>query len=304
MTSPSTENAEEKDSTRPSPIRDEEAGDSQKDLESLSIHPVPCMQGAFEESIMESADPGQFKKANDKLNTYARRQQLLELEDFGEEYSSRWRQKPGAKFHPLWKLIAQISFGINLLYKRQAKSDEEVVKILQTHVDEVDNFLEDTMADLDLAIKDIDERINFLLLALEHGRTFNKMLKDKTFRSAIIDGNDIIERILERTSRAVSHSLQDIDTGTAATAELAKFLERLGPDWTNGLEHLHGDSIAMRGNADGWCRCFADLRIKSDHLTRLMVQLQSIIGEVAKRCGIASRKRTVHLVLTLVIRQS
>ncbi len=294
MTSPGTENAEEEDSTRPSPIRDEEAGDDQTDLESLSIHPIPCMQGAFEESIMESADPAQFKKANDKLNAHARRQQLLELEDFSKEYSSRWRQKPGAKFHPLWKLIAQISFGVNLLYQRQAKSDGEVVKILQTHVDEVDNFLEDTMADLDLAIKDINERISFLLLALEHSRTFNKMLTDKTFRNAIIDGNDIIERILQRTSRAVSNSLRDINTGMAANAELAKFLERLGPDWTNDVEDLQGVYTAMRANADGWCRCFEDLRVKSDHLTRLMVQLQSIIGEVAKRCGIASRKRTVH----------
>lgn len=298
MALPSTKDADEEINRASPPIRDREAGDNHIHVELLSIHPIPCMQGAFEESIMESTDPALLKKAYNKLNAHARRQQLLELDDFSEEYSSRWGQKPGAKFHPLWKLIAQISFGVNLLHQQQARSDVEVVQILQTHVDEVDNFLQDTMADLDLAIKDIDERIGFLLLALEHGRTFNKMLNDKTFRSAIIDGNDIIERILAHTSRAVSNSLRDINTGMAATFELGKFLERLGRDWTNSIEDLHGVDTAMcamRGNTDGWSRCFEDLQFKSNHLTRLIVQLQSIVGEVAKRCGIASRKRTVGL---------
>jgi len=132
------------------------------------------MQAAFEESIMEYSEEA-FHYVKDKLNAHARRQQLLEEDSFGNEYSARWRQKPGSKYHPLWKLVAQISFGIHLLHQRTAKSDHEVVKILQTHVDEIDSFLEDTMADFDLAASDIEERIEYLILPLHNGRTFEQM---------------------------------------------------------------------------------------------------------------------------------
>lgn len=137
-------------------------------------HPISCMQGAFEESIMEYTAES-FGYIKDRLDSHARRQHLLEEETFDEGYSPRWRQKPGSKFHPLWKLIAQISFGIHLLHQRTAKSDHEVVKILQTHVDEIDSFLEDTMADFDLAISDIEERIEYLIMPLHNGRTFEQM---------------------------------------------------------------------------------------------------------------------------------
>jgi len=47
--------------------------------------------------------------------------------------------------------MAQISFGIYLLLHGIAKDDEQVMNILQGHVDEVDEFLETTLADFDLA---------------------------------------------------------------------------------------------------------------------------------------------------------
>jgi len=42
-------------------------------------------------------------------------------------------------------------------------------------VDEIDSFLEDTMADFDLATSDIEERIEYLIMPLHNGRTFEKM---------------------------------------------------------------------------------------------------------------------------------
>lgn len=106
-------------------------------------------------------------------------------------------------------MIAQISFGIHLLHKRTAKSEEEVISILQTHVDDVDGFLEDTNYDFDIAVQDIEERSQLLRMPLENGRVFDKMLRNHDFRTAIIDGNDIIERIIFRTRHAQSKSMDD-----------------------------------------------------------------------------------------------
>ena len=111
-------------------------------------HPVASMQGAFEESILESTTPDPRRQSTD-ANAEARRQRLLESNHFDDSWTTRWRQPPNSRHHPLAKLIAQIVFDMHLLQQQAAKSDEEVVKILQTHVDEVDNFLEKTTEDFD-----------------------------------------------------------------------------------------------------------------------------------------------------------
>ncbi|KAL9058261.1 MAG: hypothetical protein Q9162_001860 [Coniocarpon cinnabarinum] len=227
------------------------------------------------------------------LDAATRRLQLLELDKPDEEhYSSRWRRKPGAKFHPLWKLIAQISFGIHLLHKEIAKSEEEVIRILQTHVDEIDGFLEDVGADFDLAMRDIDERLRLLLLPLEHGRTFSRMLRDRDFRQSIIDGNDIIERICSRTRLAMDQSLDDVEKGLEATAQLSKFLDRLGKDWPNRDEDMDAIYNAMHGNADGWHCAFSDIQRKGEKLKKMIRRLERIVSEVERQAGIASRRQT------------
>ena len=257
--------------------------------DSVPVHPVLCLRGPFEESIVESMDP-RSRHTRDTLDAATRRLQLLELDENSEEYSSRWRQQPGAKFHPLFKIIAQISFGVHLLQKKMAKSEKEVIRILQMHVKEVDGFLEDTTADFDLATKDVEERTKLLLMPLEHGRTFDKMLRDKAFRTAIIDGNDIIERIISRTTKSMNNALSDISKGVDATAELAKFLDRLGTSWTDGRQDMEGVYMAMLGNAEGWYRCFSNIKFKSNHLARLLMRLESIVNEVTKRAAVASRR--------------
>ena len=275
------------------------------------VHPVSALRGAFEESIEEAMD--QDHKVTSRLNAATRRLQLLQLDDddlFGEGHSARWRrQKPGAKYHPLWKLIAQISFGVHLLHKKIAKSEDEVIKILQTHIDDIDAFLEDTNLDFDLAVKDIEERTELLCIPLDNGKVFDRMLRSKSFRSAILEGNDIIEKIIQRTNRAMSRSLDDgqycrvrvsaftnisqVKSGLEATAEFAKFLDRLGNEWTSKDEEIKGVYDAMQGNAEGWYCCFENLQEKGDYLQKILIRLDTLVGDVARRAGIASRRKTV-----------
>ena len=259
------------------------------------IHPVSTMQGAFEESMTETLNeddpdvPDRYSKAD----SVTRRKMLLEQEQYERTVAGRWKQKPGEKFHPLWKLVAQISFGIHLLQQGLAKSDEEVLKILQTHVDEVDGFLERTTEDFDLAQGDINERIRYLKLPLEHGQVFDQMLADRSFRAAIVEGNEKIEHIIDRTAAAMNDALKDVQKGLDATRELAKYMSKIDKQWEDRSEEHDSVYMAMIGNTEGWTRAFLTLQSKGSHLRKGLVQLGSIVAEMQKRAGAASRKNIV-----------
>ncbi|KAF2086256.1 hypothetical protein K490DRAFT_44647 [Saccharata proteae CBS 121410] len=260
------------------------------------VHPIACMQGAFEESILESmeeTDPTDENANTREQGAKARRQRLLEEDGCNGSYNSQWRKKPGAKYHPLWKLLAQISFGVHLLNQQLAKSDEEVARILKTHVQEVDQFLEKTTEDFDLAVADIQERINYLKLPLEHVNIFDIMLDDKQFRTSIVEGNEKIEKIVERTARAMNDSLVDVEKGVEAINELSRYLKRIGSQWTGGDEELLSIYTAMCGNSEGWLNCLKSLQEKGDSLGVALVQLGSILNEMSKRAGVASRRSIV-----------
>ena len=258
-------------------------------------HPVPTMQGAFEESMVETINdeepdaPDQYSNAD----SVARRKMLLEQEQYERTVAGRWKQKAGEKFHPLWKLVAQISFGMHLLQQGLAKSDEEVLKILQTHVDEVDGFLERTTEDFDLAQGDINERIRYLKLPLEHGEVFDQMLSDRSFRVAIVEGNEKIEHIIDRTAAAMNDALKDVQKGLDATRELAKYMTRIDKQWEDRSEEHDSVYLAMIGNTEGWTRAFLTLQSKGGHLRKALVQLGTIVAEMQRRAGAASRKNLV-----------
>lgn len=280
-------------------IREPE-GDADDDSESMAdkppIHPVPCMQGAFEESMIETTNDasGQSSKVqSEKIDSATRRRILLEQEANEETHAAKWRQKPGERYHPLWKLVAQIAFGVHLLHKQMAKSDEEVIKILQTHVDEVDGFLERTTEDFDLAINDIEERMRYLKLPLEHSEVFDEMLTVREFRIEIVDGNEKIEHIINRTAAAMTDALRDIKQGLDATKELARYQIRLDKEWEYRSPELESVYLAMKGNAEGWFRCFVGLQTKGDVLGVALQQLGSVVAEIQKRAGVASRKAIV-----------
>ena len=252
-------------------------------------HPVPSMQGAFEESIYESSEPNPQPKSADST-AEARRQRVLEVNHYDDAWTTRWKQKPSARHHPLAKLMAQIVFGMHLLHQQAAKSDEEVVKILQTHVDEVDNFLEKTTDDFDLAIKDIAERIRFLKLPMSHPDVFGKMLEDKAFRTQLMEGNDKIENIIERTSRAMNAAALDMQKGKAATKELGFYLNSVSDDWPGEKRDLEAVLTAMRGNEQGWKHCYKDLQAKSLELRDDLDELSTVIREMVRMASDASRR--------------
>lgn len=256
-------------------------------------HPVPEMQAAFEESIRESTEDDERPKSLDN-GPEARRQKVLESGTYDDSWMTRWRQKPGARHHPLLKLMAQIVFGMHLLQQQAAKSDEEVVKILQTHVDEVDNFLEKTTEDFDLAIKDINERIHFLKLPMEHKEVFETMLEDKQFRTQLLDGNDKIEKIIDRTTRAMSAALLDVQKGKLATKELGLYLTGVKDQWPSDTEDLDAIYGAMQGNEQGWKHCLKDLQKKGIELKGCLTQLATVIGEMSSLAAAASRKQRPH----------
>ena len=259
------------------------------------VHPVPTMQGAFEESMNETMndDEPEVPDRYSKADSVTRRKLLLEQQEYERTVAGRWKQKPGEKFHPLWKLVAQISFGMHLLQQGLAKSDEEVLKILQTHVDEVDGFLERTTEDFDLAQNDINERIRYLKLPLEHGQVFDQMLADRPFRVAIVEGNEKIEHIIDRTAAAMNDALKDVQKGLDATRELAKYMTRVDKQWEDRTEEHDSVYLAMIGNTEGWTRAFLTLQSKGSHLRKALNQLGSIVAEMQRRAGAASRKNLV-----------
>ncbi|KAL8766428.1 MAG: hypothetical protein Q9209_006804 [Squamulea sp. 1 TL-2023] len=269
--------------------------DSLSDMEDAKppVHPVLQMQGAFEESMMETLNESEDPESQNRMSTadsVSRRKMLLEQDEYQRTVAGRWKQRPGEQFHPLWKLVAQISFGMHLLQQGLAKSDEEVIKILQTHVDEIDGFLERTTEDFDLAQGDIDERVRYLRLPLEHGSVFDTMLNDRNFRIAIVEGNEKIEHIIDRTAAAMNDSLKDVQKGLDATRELAKYLTRVDKQWDERSEEHDSVYLAMIGNTEGWTRAFLTLQSKGNALRRALIQLGGIVAEMQRRAGAASRK--------------
>ncbi|KAK8204049.1 hypothetical protein IWZ01DRAFT_104997 [Phyllosticta capitalensis] len=260
-------------------------------LDRAPSHPIACMQGAFDESIVEAQRAVDYDDQDTLDDPKARRQRLIEDDDYGDSYTAQWRKKnPTAKWHPLWKLVAQISFGVHLLNQQLAKSDKEVSNILKRHVQELDIFLERTTEDFDLALVDIKERISHLKLPLEHVNIFDIMLDDHQFRTSIVDGNEKIEKIVERTARAMNDSLMDVEKGIDAIQELSKYLAAIGCGWADGDEEIMGIYMAMCQNSEGWLECLRSLQQKGNDLGVALVQLGSILNEISKRAGVASRR--------------
>lgn len=264
----------------------------------VPTHPIATMQGAFAESMLQAADTSTDPKP--KASTAASRRQILLDQDASEEtHADRWKQKPGAKYHELWKLMAQISFGIYLLLNGIAKDDEQVMNILQGHVDEVDEFLETTLEDFDLAQEDIDERLKFLKLPLENIEIFDSMLEDRQFRTQIVNGNERIEHVIMRTSAAMNAALKDVQQGLDACKEFTIYLaeEQEDPVWRDEQPDMEKVFDAMKGNVEGWYKAYVSLQTKGNHLGVALVQLGSIVAEMDRRAGEISRKTRVCTVL-------
>ncbi|KAK3671441.1 hypothetical protein LTR78_008719 [Recurvomyces mirabilis] len=280
----------ESDDVYQTPLEVVEHEDERESVMQPPVHPLPSMQGAFEESIVESTAADETVLPSSGADAEARRQDLLEARQYDDSCNSRWKQRATARYHPLLKLMAQIVFGMHLLQEEQAKSDGEVVKILQTHVNEVDSFLERTSEDFGLAITDIEERIGHLRLPLEHVEVFNSMLEDKDFRTQLLEGNAKIEKIIDRTAKAMNGALADVQHGIQATQELGKYLHESQDRWpmsNASVADVHG---AMGGNQQGWLKFLQELQAKGKKLGTSLVQLATLIGEMSRLAAAASRR--------------
>jgi hypothetical protein len=160
-------------------------------------------------------------------------------------------------------------------------------------VDDVDGFLESTTEDFDLAQSDVAERLRYLKLPLEHVEVFDRMLEDRTFRVSIVEGNEKIEHIMERTSEATKDALKDVQKGLQATNALGKYLEKVNLSWTTRSPEHDAVFVAMVGNVEGWHRAFEDLYHQGSRLGVSLVQLAGIVSEMQRRAGVASRKTLV-----------
>ena len=269
---------------------DEDDSDVESETMDPPVHPVSSMQEAFEESIIESTEDDDGSKTLLNADAEARRRKLLDSNQYDDSWTTRWKQKPTAKYHPLLKFMAQIVFGMHLLQQQQAKSEEEVVKILQIHVNEVDSFLERTSEDFDLAIKDVEERIRYLKLPMKHLDVFDIMLDDKEFRTQLLDGNDKIEKIIDRTARAMNASLLDVQKGVEANKELGKYLDTVHDQWPRRKRTISDVFDAMRGNEQGWAKYLKDLRTKGKNLGDNLMSLGTVISEMSKLAAAASRR--------------
>jgi len=251
-------------------------------------HPVPQLQGPFEESMIESVKE-EFDDQEVPLDAMTRRTMLLEAPSYQRIVAGRWKQKAGEKYHPLWKLVAQLSFGMHLLAQNMAISEEEVMKILQSHVDDIDGFLERTTEDFDLAQSDVQERLRCLKLPLMHVDVFDRMLEDRSFRASILDGNEKIDHVISRTKRALKDALKDVQKGFDAINVVEKYLNKLSTSWTRQTPEHEAVFVAMLGNVDGWRRAFLELHLQGNKLAGSLKKLAEVVAEMQRRAAVVSR---------------
>lgn len=257
-------------------------------------HPIPQLQKPFEESMIESSDTRDDEDV--PTDAMARRTMLLEAPTYERVIAGRWKQKPGEKYHPLWKLVAQLSFGMHLLAESMAISEGEVMRILQSHVDDIDGFLERTTDDFDLAQSDIHERIRCLKLPLAHGDIFDRMLEDRAFRASILDGNEKIDHVISRTKKAAKDALKDVQKGFDATTMLEKYLTKLNSTWKRDSPEHEAVLVAMLGNVEGWRQAFLELHLQGNKLAGSLAKLADIVSEMEQRAAIVSRNVLVSAI--------
>jgi len=87
----------------------------------------------------------------------------------------------------------------------------------------------------------------------------------------------------------------DIGKALEATELMSNYLTSIDEDWPGednaSVEIFH----TMQANADGWEEAMAALQMKANGLGVVLVQLETILNEMAKRAGVASRKSIVSV---------
>ncbi|KAJ5504719.1 hypothetical protein N7463_007593 [Penicillium fimorum] len=252
-------------------------------------HPITQLQGPFEESIVETTD-GSGNKWVVNIDAQTRRRDLLENEEYERLCGRKWRQKASEKYHPFWKLISQMIFGVHLLAKSLAKSDGLVMKILQKHVNELDGFLERTTEDFLIVRLDVRTRMQYLSLPLGNLDVFDEMLQDRNFRLSVVAYNDQIEHSIDRFTLVITDSLKDLQKAKEAMGALWFYFRKLTDEGCFKSESLKAFHQAMMDNMEGWIVAISKLRRRGSALKKALAQLGLATTEMQRRVGVASRK--------------
>lgn len=259
-------------------------------------HPIMSMQEAFAESMIEATEPVVTEKAiSVAKDAQERRHLLLNAESLDDIPPTKWRQRSNQNCHQMWKLISQISFGSYLLFDGMARSNAEVLELLRCHITEIDEFIEVTSQDLDLAIVDTQERLKCLAIPLENTIVLDQMLLDHDFRASIEAGNAKVDHVIMRTTSAMNDALEDVKHGLSATKEFIQWLKMVErtPKWLPNRPEIQMIYDGMRGNADGWLKALFSLQSKGNDLGISLVQLGSIVAEMDRRVADHNRKISV-----------
>lgn len=187
-----------------------------------------------------------------------------------------------------------ISFGIHLLAKGIAKSEMEVLRILQTYVDELDGFIERSKEDFLIIQIDVRIRIQYLSLPLGNLDVFDEMLEERNFRHAMIDYNEKIEHAVERFSTAVRDAQHDVHKGQEATSALWHYIGWVSQSGDRPPGNLDAVCNAMLANIEGWNKAFRKLHKRGTDLDAALFELGMAAVEMQRRVGVASRKSVVR----------
>ncbi|PFH57426.1 hypothetical protein XA68_15086 [Ophiocordyceps unilateralis] len=258
----------------------------------IPVHPISSLQVAFTESLDEVTDGSIAEKPKlALLNAHQRRAELLNQAKDAAPPDALWRYRPGQTQHELFKLLAQIAFGVYLLLDGMANSNSQVIAILQSHIDDVDEYLEVTLQDLAQATADLNARIHHLKMPLSNVAAFEKLLEDRDFRRDILTANEKIDHVLCRTTAAMKQWDDDVAAGLKSTIAFTAWLaEQDDSAWRNRCPDVADVFDAMRGNAEGWLLAFEDIHRRADDVNGLIVRLTTIIAEMEKKAGEVSRR--------------
>lgn len=258
----------------------------------IPIHPIPALQDAFAESLNEVMSGVAVEKPKLRaLDAQGRRDAVLAQGKDEPALDATWRLRPGQTQHELGKLIAQISFGVYLMLNGMANDNTQVINILQGHIDEVDEFLEVTIEDLEEVEADLKRRIDHLMLPMSNATVFEQLLEDRKFRTEILQGNEKIEHILARTNVSMKQWDDDIEAGLQTSNIFVNWLnEHAEGTWRSGLPDVTDIFDAMSGNAEGWLIAFEKISDNAQDINSLIIRLMNIISEMEKKAGEASRR--------------
>ena len=250
-------------------------------------HPIRELQGPLEESITEAQDDSLHEPLL-LLDPRSRRNQLLGADVYERICAGKWRQRKDEKYHPLWKTIAQLSFGVHLIAQGAAKSEADSVQKLQKLVDEMDGFVQRTSEDLHTAAQDIRKRIDLLEVPLRHLGVFDTMLKNPSFQQSISRINSNIRHVVERSFVAVQDSLKDVDKGYTAVNIFARYFQELDESSVQRSSTFEAVQATMAANLCGWNDVLLRCKLKGRELVQLLNWLSLANLEIQRRAAFAS----------------